>query len=118
MSKSLKLILFWAPRLLGILFVLFLGLFALDVFDLGLGFWVTVLGLFMHLIPNILLAILIILAWKWEWVGALGFLGWAVFYLCAMGDQHWSAYLIVAGIPILIGLLFLAGWIWRKQIRG
>jgi hypothetical protein len=110
--------LLWTPRVLGILFVLFLGIFALDIFDMQLGFWGTIVGLFMHLIPNILLAIVIALAWKWEWVGAVGFLGWAISYMKRALGFDCVTYAIIAGIPALIGLLYLVGWIWRKKIRG
>jgi hypothetical protein len=117
MNKNLKQILLWTPRVAGILFVLFISLFALDIFDLQLGFWGTIVGLFMHLIPSIVLAIAIIIAWKREWVGALLFLGWAVFYVASFRGFDWSVYLIIAGLPALIGILFLADWVWRKQIR-
>ena len=75
MNKTLKQTLFWTPRLTGILFVLFISMFAFDVFDMQLGFWGTALALFMHLIPSILLTIAIVVAWKWEWVGAVYRLG-------------------------------------------
>ncbi|MBI3174154.1 MAG: hypothetical protein HYZ25_10560 [Chloroflexi bacterium] len=117
MNKNLRSILFWTPRIAGILFILFLSLFALDVFDMGLDFWGTLLALFMHLIPSIVLTIALALAWKWEWVGALAFLGWPVWYLIAARGFHWSVYVIIAGIPALIGLLFLAGWLWRGKIH-
>jgi len=118
MNKTLKQILFWTPRIAGILFVLFISLFALDIFDMQLGFWETILGLFMHLIPSILLTIAIVIAWKREWFGALLFIGWAVWYVSFMRGFDWIAYALIAGLPVVIGLLFLAGWIWRKQIRG
>jgi hypothetical protein len=114
MNKLLKQILFWTPRVAGILFILFLSLFALDIFEMELGFWGTILGLFMHLIPSILLAITLALAWKWEWVGTLAFWGWAIWYVFAARGFHWSVYVLIAGIPALIGTLFLAGWFWRK----
>jgi hypothetical protein len=28
-----------------------------------------------------------------------------------------SMYLLLAGIPLIVGLLFAAGWIYRKEIR-
>ncbi len=118
MNKTLKQTLFWLPRIAGILFVLFLSMFALDIFELHLGFWGTIVGLLMHLIPSILLAIAIVVAWKWEWFGAALFIGWAVWYLASTRGFDWPVYVLIAGLPALIGLFFLAGWIWRKQIRG
>jgi hypothetical protein len=117
MNKTLKQILFWTPRVAGILFVLFISIFAADVFDMQLGFWGTLFALFMHLIPSIFLTIAIIVAWKWEWVGAVLFIGWAIWYVVFMRGFDWTVYAIIAGLPALIGLLFLAGWAWRKQIR-
>ncbi len=63
MNKTLKQTLFWAPRIAGIPFILFLSLFALDIFGQGYSFWETIVGLFMHLIPSIILAIAVALAW-------------------------------------------------------
>ena len=116
-SKTVGSVLFWTPRVAGILFILFLSLFALDVFDMGLGFWGTLLALLMHLIPSIALAVALALAWKWEWVGALAFLGWAAWYVTSARGFDWSVYALIAGIPALIGLLFLAGWFWRGKIH-
>jgi len=118
MKKSVRQTLVWTPRLLGILFVLFLSLFALDIFEMNLGFWGTILGLLMHLIPSIALAIAIALAWKWEWVGAALFAGWAIFYAAAFRGFHWSVYAMISGIPLVIGILFLLDWIYRKEIRA
>ena len=116
MNTTLKKTLFWTPRIAGILFILFISLFALDIFDMKLGFWGTIVGLFMHLIPSILLTIVI--AWKWEWFGALLFIGWALWYVAFMRGFPWVAYVLIAGLPALIGLLFLVDWIWREQIRA
>ena len=119
MSDAMRLLLFWAPRGLTILFALFLGLFALDVFGEGHGFWGTALALFMHLIPNMIVLAVLVLAWKREWIGALLFAGLGVFYLVwAWGRFPISAYLFISGPLFLIAILFLVGWIFRSQIRG
>ena len=117
MNKTIKKVLFWTPRIMGILFVLFLSLFSLDVFDMELGFWETLLAWLIHSIPSVVLLVSLVLAWKWEWIGALIFIGWAILYLVAFRAQSLSAYLAISGLPAFIGLLFLLGWIWRKQIR-
>jgi hypothetical protein len=117
MNKSTRQTLYWTPRIAGILFVLFLSLFALDIFELKLGFWGTIVGLFMHLIPSIVLAIAIAFAWRREWIGAVLFIGWAVFYIVRFKGFDWIAYVMIAGIPLVIGILFLVDWIYRKEIR-
>lgn len=38
MNPSIKQTLYWTPRILGILFVLFISIFAADVFEEHLGF--------------------------------------------------------------------------------
>jgi hypothetical protein len=119
MSGGTRRFLFWAPRGLTILFILFLGLFALDVLGEDYTFWETLVALFMHLIPNIIVLLVLILAWKWEWIGAVLFTGLGLFYIVmAWGKFHISAYLAISGPLFLVGLLFLAGWMLRSEIRG
>lgn len=111
--------LFWTPRVLTILFILFLGLFALDVFDEGYSFGETLLALFMHLIPNLLLVLVLVLAWKWEWIGAVLFAALGLFYLvAARGDVPASAFFFISGPLFLVAALFLLGWIYREDIRA
>jgi hypothetical protein len=56
-----------------ILFIAVLSLFALDVFDEGLGLWQTVVALAMHLRPTFFMVATLVVAWRWEWVGTLAF---------------------------------------------
>ena len=80
MTKSNKFI-FWAPRIISILFILFLSLFSLDVFEGDYGFWGTIFGLIMHNIPVFILTILLIISWKHELVGAITFAVAGLFYI-------------------------------------
>ena len=118
MQRSVKRVLFWTPRVMCILFALFLSLFAMDVFGEGYGFWETILALLIHLAPVYLVLIVLIIAWRWEWIGAILFNAFAVFYLVsAWGRFHWSAYLAISGPLVLVGVLFLFNWIYRAQLR-
>ena len=118
MQRSVKRVLFWTPRVLCILFALFLSLFAMDVFGEGYGFWETILALLIHLVPVYIVLIVLVIAWRWEWVGAILFIAFAVFYLVwSWGRFHWSAYLGISGPLVLLGVLFLLNWIYRAQLR-
>ena len=123
MIRPSKQLLFWTPRILGILFALFLSMFALDVFGEGYGFWGILLALFMHLIPVYVLLIGLALAWCWEWVGALVFIGFGAWYLViSWGPFPLIANLIgalpIAGPALLIGILFLIGWLYKPQLQA
>ena len=114
----MKQVLFWSPRLLCILFALFLSLFALDVFNEGYGFWETIRALLIHLVPVYIVVIVLVIAWRWEWIGAILFIALALLYLViSWGRLHWSAYLAISGPLVLLGILFLFNWIYRKQLQ-
>ena len=117
MNQSLKKTIFWTPRIFGILFILFVSLFALDIFDMNLGFWETIVGLFMHLLPSIALTISLVLAWKFEWTGAILFtlVGAWFLYISTPGDVMY--YLVFVGVPLLIAVFFLVGWMYRGKLR-
>jgi hypothetical protein len=114
----MKRILFWTPRILCILFAMFLSLFALDVFGEDQGFWETTLALLIHLIPVYIVVIVLVVAWRWEWVGAVVFNGLALLYVIWFwGRFHWCAYVGISGPMIVVGVLFLLNWIYREQLR-
>ncbi len=92
-----KKILYWLPRVLAITFILFISVFALDVF--GEPQWVV--PLLMHLIPSFILAMLTIVSWKHQKVGGTLFL---IAGLIMVGFYH---SLIVACPAFIIGVLFL-----------
>ncbi len=119
MNTSTKRLFFWAPRILGILFALFSSLFALDVLGEGYGFWETILALLIHLVPTYIVVIALIVAWRWEWVGAILFSALAVFYVAwTWGRFPWVAYLAISGPLALVGVLFLVDWAYRTELRA
>ena len=115
---------YWTPRGLAILFILFLAMFSLDVFDGNYGFWGTVVGLFMHNIPSLILLALLIVAWKREIVGAIAFGAGGLLYIgtivaTAINNQfEWymlSWCLIIAGPAFVIAVLFYMNWKRRQS---
>jgi len=126
MNQLSKRALFWTPRALSILFIAFLSLFALDVFDGHSGFWQTVLALTMHLIPSFVLIAALVLAWRWEWIGAAlyGAAGLLyVWWVVSMSRPVPAAMrliwiLTIAGPAFVIAGLFLANWLKRGDLRA
>ncbi|MBN2454655.1 hypothetical protein JXB11_03860 [Candidatus Woesearchaeota archaeon] len=106
-KKSTNKLLYWTPRVLGIAMVLFISLFALDVFGQGVGVWMTLAALLIHLVPTYLLVIALLVAWKREKIGAIIYLLLALGYIILSGGrQHFTAYLFIT-VPLLItGVLF------------
>lgn len=101
-------ILYWSPRILGILFALFLNLFALDVFIKGHSLWLVLIAFLIHSIPTFTVVITLILSWRWEWAGGLYLLLAAGYVFEAKGNL--SAILAISGPLLVTGALFLAGW--------
>lgn len=117
MSGYSRRILFWAPRALGLAFALFLSIFALDVFGEGYGFWNTVLALAMHLIPTAIVVVALVLAWRWEWIGAVLFAAAGTLYLVNT-LRHPDWILLVSGPLFLIAVLFLVNWLNRAKLHA
>ena len=116
MTSGPKRILFWAPRLLTLAFAMFLALFALDVFSEGYTGWRLPLALIIHLIPAAIVAAVLVLAWRWEWVGTLLFAGLGIFYMHNT-LRHPDWILVISGPLFLIAALFLINWLKRAELH-
>jgi hypothetical protein len=118
MKPVTKRILYWAPRILSILFALFLGIFALDVFGAGYSVGETIIALFMHLMPTFGLLIIAALAWRWEWIGAVTFAGFALWYLVMVwGLGDWVGLALLVVMPLIVGVLYLIDWRYHTELR-
>jgi hypothetical protein len=108
------------PRIASVVFIIFLAMFSLDIFDGNYGFWGTVVGLFMHNIPVFVLAIILWISWRYEIVGGIAFILAGLLYILLLAMKprfewymiSWSV--IIAGPAFLIGILFLINW--RKRL--
>jgi len=118
MTNRYKKILFWSPRIICILFAVFISIFALDVFEENKELRDIIIGLAIHLIPTFLIIVLLILSWKWEWIGGIFFIALGILYIVfAYGKFPLSVYFIISGPLFVVGALFLMNWFWRKEIR-
>ncbi len=102
----MKKVYFWLPRVLSILFILFISMFALDVF--GERQWF--LALIMHLIPSFILAVLTAVAWKNEKLGGVLFLGVG---LLMFAFNNFRSLIVFAPMAV-IGILFLSRGYFSK----
>lgn len=120
MAKKVSRFIFWTPRILSIIFIIFLALMSLDVISSELSLWQIVIGMFMHNIPVFILLIILIISWKYEIVGGIAYLLAGLLYiiLTARSGIAWyialSWSLQIAGAAFLIGILFLINW-FKKQ---
>jgi hypothetical protein len=104
--------LYWLPRVFGLLVAAFISVFATDVFSAGLGFWPTVAGLAMHLIPTAVVLFAVAIAWRWEAAGGLLLIAVTACYATwVLAGHHPASWILVVGGPVLVlGALFLLDW--------
>jgi len=113
---SLLLLLLWAPRIMCILFAIFISFFAFDVFDQETGFWKTLLSLLIHLIPTLLIIVILILSWERAWIGGISYILLGITYIIWSSQAGRGSQIIY--IPLfLVGILFLTRWFLRKEIK-
>jgi hypothetical protein len=106
------------PRALGVLYALFIAVFALDALGEG-DFW-TVVGAFaIHLIPAAFLLGVLAIAWYHELLGGVIYLGLGVAYILATdGRQAFSTYLLISGMLLVLGGLFIVSWFMKRRAPG
>lgn len=115
MTEPVRQFLIWAPRTLGIFLAALVGLAASGATGdrIDFGGISRALPVFLGLIVAIL-----VVAWRREWVGGilLPALGVAWMVMCR-GRLAWGQCAAIAGPLVLTGILFLACWRFRMDIR-
>jgi len=114
---------YWTPRILSIIFICFLAMFSLDIFDMNLGFWGTIVGLFMHNIPAFILLAALLVAWRYEWVGGVVFILGGIVYIALLSRNPFEWYMLswaiqISGVAFLIGILFIVNWIQKRNRKS
>jgi hypothetical protein len=124
MKTSVKIV-HWVPRILCILAILFISIFALDSFSPERTFWQNMGAFLLHLIPSFVLIALLIIAWKWELIGGIIFtiIGLVMspliyshnFRMNQSAGKSLGAILIVTVPFIVVGILFIVSHFMKKK---
>lgn len=123
MKKSIR-VFHWLPRVLCILMILLVSLFAFDSFAPGLSAWQKLGAFFLHLIPSFILTAFLVLAWKWENVGGIIFIviGLAlspIIFMFNYNRRHsleQALFSLIITVPFIVaGILFLVSYFKKKK---
>ena len=124
MNTSIK-VLHWTPRILCVLAILFISMFALDAFNPQLTIWQQIRDFVMHLIPSFILILFLVAAWKWERIGGLIFLVIGVGFSPIIYYHNFSmnqsvmaslqVLLFITAPFIFVGALFLLSYYMKKK---
>lgn len=90
------------PRIFAVIYIAFISVFALDVFEAGYGFWGTIVALFMHLIPSFILIACLAVAWKRPRIGGFLFLLMAVVFTLFFKTYQNIYALLLVSLPLII----------------
>lgn len=118
MATTSARLLLWSPRILGILVSLFIGMFALDAFSEGKPFVPARLDFVIHLIPALVLLTLVVASFRWDWIGGVAFIGFAVVYAMTMSSGRLDWMLVISGPLAVVGVLFLWSWFHRSRLHA
>jgi hypothetical protein len=119
-------VIYWLPRVICILAICFVSLFAFDVFSPRLTIWQQLFGLFLHLIPSFILITILAIAWKWEFLGGIIFtlIGMAMSPFIFLHNRNVNHFpvkecifdvLMITFPFIVVGILFLFSYFIRKK---
>ncbi|MEZ5196123.1 MAG: hypothetical protein R2764_06910 [Bacteroidales bacterium] len=118
---------YWLPRILCILAILFISRFALDAFSPDLSIGQQILDFAIHLIPSFVLIFLLVIAWKWELLGGivfviigLGFSPLVFIHNYKMNNSIWmsTGIILMITIPfVMVGILFIWSHMLQKKRR-
>jgi len=109
--KKIKL-LYWVPRILAILLIITMAMISMDSVSYEPTLGQKINNFFMNNIwTSIPLLIILIISWKYELVGGIGFLLAGLFFIKSFG-----VLAFVVAIPaFLIGILFIINWLKKRK---
>lgn len=114
MDKNKKL--FWTPRILAIIYISFLSLFALDAFTVEGPFYRELLGFVFHLLPSFILLMALAASWKYPVHSGLAFMVFSLLFTLYFNTYENILTFLTISLPLaLIGVLFIISHIKRNK---
>ena len=96
---------------IGILYAFALLVFAADVFSKNQHISQTLIDLVLHLMPTVIVLLLVVIAHKRPYLGAIIFGVMALTYIITgWSGMHWSAHLLIAGPLLLMSILYIIAY--------
>jgi hypothetical protein len=124
MKTSIK-TLHWVPRIIGMLAIMFITVFAADSFSDEKTFTKQISDFLMHMIPSLVLLGILIISWRWELVGGILFtvvgIGLSPFIFQRNYHHNHSVgvslgIIMTVTFPFIIaGILFIASYFVKKK---
>lgn len=119
----------WLPRIICIIAILFVGMFALGAFAPGLTIWQQLGAFCMYLIPSFILAAILAVAWRRELIGGIilfvtGLVTSRFIYTLNHNRNHFSigaslSIVLAISFPfIVVGILFMISHSLKKSIKN
>lgn len=118
-------IFYWMPRIICILAILFVSLFAADSFSAELTIWQQLSAFALHLVPSFILIIFLVIAWKWDFIGGIIFiflgLGFSPIIFVHNYKMNQSVGMSLGIISLItfpfifVGILFVLNHFFRKR---
>jgi hypothetical protein len=107
----------WVPRILALAFILFISIFALDVFDSSYTPSELAFALVVHLLPSLMLITALVIAWLFPATGGIFFLALSAFSLYFFATyRHPVSFIVISLPPLALGLLFIGqGYLMRRR---
>jgi len=99
---------YWLPRIVAIIYTVFISIFALDAFSKDYSLLENIIAFTIHLIPSFVLLVLTVIAWKWQTLGGILFiLVSIIFTFFFKSYRHFWGFTLITIPILLLGFLFI-----------
>ena len=106
----------WIPRIVAIVYVLFLMIFSLNAFKIEGGTGVKIAGFIYYSLPSITVTAVLASYWRSPRACGIIFLAIGAFFTFRLGTYHsMDTFLLTSLPPLLAGILFLVAFARQKK---